>query len=142
MQAWLIWLIIAAALAGAEALSLDLVLIMLAGGAGGGAVAAAFGAPPVVQVLVAIVLSAALLVGVRPIAKRHLTTPISVDNSAALVGKKALVLEQVTEHGGLVKLNGGQWTARAFDHGQAIAAGTTVTVVEINGATAVVWEGP
>jgi membrane protein implicated in regulation of membrane protease activity len=142
MPAWVIWLIVAALLAGGEAVSLDLVLIMLAGGAVGGGVAAALGAPPAVQVIVAIVVSIGLLLGVRPIAKRHLTAPGSVDNTAALVGKPALVLEQVTAHTGLVKLNGGQWTARAYDRTQQIAAGTTVTVVEISGATAVVWDGP
>ena len=142
MQDWLIWLIVAGVLAGAEALSLDLVLIMLAGGAAAGGAAAALGAPPAIQVLVAIVASAGLLVGVRPVARRHLTAPSSIDNAAALVGKKALVLEQVSEHGGLVKLNGGQWTARSYDHTQSIAAGSTVTVVEISGATAVVWDGP
>jgi membrane protein implicated in regulation of membrane protease activity len=142
MDAWLIWLIVAGVLAGAEALSLDLVLIMLAGGAAGAAAAAGLGAPPVVQVVVAIAVSAGLLVGVRPVTKRHLTAPSHIDNSAALVGKEALVLEQVTAHSGLVKLNGGQWSARAYDRTQLIAAGATVTVVEIKGATAVVWDGP
>ena len=142
MQAWLIWLVIAGVLAGAEALSLALVLIMLAGGAAGAAVAAVLGASPAIQVIVAIVVSAGLLVGVRPVAKQHLTSPSSVDNSAALIGKEALVLEQVSAHGGLVKLNGGQWSARSFDQRQLIAAGSTVTVVEISGATAVVWDGP
>lgn len=142
MEAWLIWLIIAVVLAGAEVLSLDLVLIMLAGGAVGGSLAAALGAPPAVQAIVAIGVSVGLLAGVRPLAKRHLTAPSSVDNTAALVGKEALVLEQVTAHSGLVRLNGGQWTARSFERGQLIAAGSTVTVVEIRGATAVVWDGP
>jgi membrane protein implicated in regulation of membrane protease activity len=50
MHAWLIWIIVAAGLAGAEMLSLDFVLIMLAGGAAAGAVAAGVGVPPAVQV--------------------------------------------------------------------------------------------
>ena len=45
MPAWLIWLIAAGVLAGAEALSADLVLVMLAGGAVGGSVAALIGLP-------------------------------------------------------------------------------------------------
>jgi len=139
MPAWGIWLIAAGALAGAETLSLDLVLIMLAGGAAGGGVAAALGAPAALQVIVAAVVSLGLLLGVRPIARRHLMVPRSVDNSAALVGQTAIVLEPVTDQAGLVKLNGGQWTARAYDRHQQIAAGTSVTVMEIKGATAVVW---
>ncbi|MDQ6937135.1 MAG: NfeD family protein [Actinomycetota bacterium] len=142
VDAWLVWLIIAGVLAGAEIVSIDLVLIMLAGGAAAASAAAAMGAPASVQVLVAIVVSTGLLVGVRPVAKRHLTAPSSIDNSAALVGRQAVVLEAVSAHGGMVKLNGGQWSARAFDQRQLIAAGATVTVMEINGATAVVWDGP
>lgn len=142
MPAWLIWIIIAAALAGAEVVSLDLVLIMFAGGAAAAAISAPF-APPAVQVAVALVASAALLGTVRPVAKRHLTSgPDHATGSAALVGKNAVVLEQVDQHGGYVRLNGGRWSARSFDRHQVIEVGQTVAVIEIDGATAVVWDGP
>lgn len=140
MPAWLIWLIIAAVLAGAEMASLDLVLIMLAGGGAAAAAVAPF-APPAVQVAVAVAASAALLVTARPVAKRHLTAgPDHVTGAAALVGKQAVVLEQVDAHGGYVRLNGGRWSARAYDQRQVIAAGELVSVMEIDGATAVVYE--
>lgn len=142
MPAWLIWLIVAAALVGAEALSLDLVLIMLGGGAAAAAVTSTF-APPLVQVIVGIAVACGLLVGVRPIAQRHLNAhPSTATGTAALVGKSAVVLERVDARGGLVQLNGGRWTARSFDQYQIIAAGSTVSVMEIDGATAVVWGGP
>ncbi len=142
MPAWLLWLIIAAVLTGAEALSLDLVLVMLAGGAAAAALVAPF-APPVVQVAVAIGVGTGLLLGVRPVAQRHLNAhPDTATGSAALVGKSAVVLERVDFRGGLVRLNGGQWSARSFDQHQVIAAGSTVSVMEIDGATAVVWGGP
>lgn len=139
MHAWLIWLIIAAVLAGAEALSLDLVLIMLAGGAGGGAVAAGLDAPGPVQVLVAIAVALGLLLGVRPVARRHLLGHEHLTGSAALVGKSAMVLSRVDAHDGRIRLNGGEWSARCFDDAQVIEAGTTVQVMQISGATAVVW---
>ncbi|MGI8881349.1 MAG: NfeD family protein [Jatrophihabitans sp.] len=143
MPAWLIWLIAAGALAGAEALSADLVLIMLAGGALGGGGAALIGLPPAVQVIVAIVVGLALLLGVRPTAKRHLMAHQAAPmNTAALVGKKAVVMQRVDAQGGRVRLNGGEWSARSFDARQVIEAGTTVDVMEISGATAVVWDGP
>ncbi len=142
MSAWLLWVIIAGALAAAEVLSLDLVLIMLAGGAVGGAVVGAVGAPTEVQILVAIAVGVGLLVGVRPIAKRNLTSHQNiVTGTAALVGKSAIVLEQVDARGGRVKLNGAEWSARSYDHIQVLKAGTTVQVVEISGATALVWTG-
>jgi membrane protein implicated in regulation of membrane protease activity len=140
MHAWLVWLIIAAVLAGAEALSLDLVLIMLAGGALAGSVTAAAGLPPVVQVAVAIAGAAALLGAVRPVAQRHLAVRGHLTGTEALVGKEAIVLSRVDASGGRVRLNGSEWSARSSDHRQVIEAGTTVQVIEISGATAIVWD--
>ncbi len=137
----MIWLIVAAALAGAEALSLDLVLIMLAGGAVAGSATAVAGLPPAVQVAVAIAGALALLLVVRPIARRHLSgTGTTLSGTEALVGSHAIVLSRVDAQDGRVRLNGGEWSARAFDHTQVIEVGTAVEVMQISGATAVVWD--
>jgi membrane protein implicated in regulation of membrane protease activity len=136
----LAWLIAAGVLAGAETLSLDLVLIMCAGGAGAGAIAAGVHAPPTVQVIVAIAVAVGLLAFVRPVARRHLSgVGTHPTGTAALVGKNAIVLSKVDAHTGLIRLNGQEWTARAFDTTQTVPAGETVEVVEISGATALVW---
>jgi membrane protein implicated in regulation of membrane protease activity len=140
---WLIWIIAAAVLAGAEALSLDLVLIMLAGGALVGGAAAAIGLPPLVQVLLAAIASTVLIVGVRPTAQRHLTGHgTTATNTAALIGKEAVVLTPVDFRNGLVRLNGGDWSARSAERHHSFGVGDTVQVVAIDGATAVVWYGP
>ena len=136
-------MIAAAVLAGAETLSLDLVLIMCAGGAAGGAVTAALGGGAILQVVVAIVVSAVLLGFVRPIAKRHLVgIGTHQTGSAALVGKQAVVLSAVDAHDGRVRLNGAEWSARSYDQTQTLPVGETVRVMEIDGATAVVWKEP
>ncbi|MDR1999037.1 MAG: NfeD family protein [Frankiaceae bacterium] len=141
MPAWLIWIIVAAGLAAAETLSLDLVLIMLAGGAGAGALAAGLGAPVAVQALVAAAATLLLLGGARPVVKRHLSGRGEVAMGVqALVGKPAKALTDVDAEGGRVQLNGGEWSARAFDPTQRICAGASVRVMEISGATAIVWE--
>jgi len=132
-----------AVLAGAETLSLDLVLIMCAGGAAGGAVTAALGGGAILQIVVAIVVSALLLGFVRPIAKRHLVgIGTHQTGSAALVGKQAVVLRAVDAHDGRVRLNGAEWSARSYDQTQTLPVGETVRVMEIDGATAVVWKEP
>ena len=142
MPAWLIWLIAAGVLAGAEALSADLVLVMLAGGAVGGSVAALIGLPVALQAIVAILVGLGLLLGVRPVARRHLMSHGEhPTNVAALIGKKAVVLQSVDANGGRVRLNGAEWSARSLDGRRVIAVGETVEVVEISGATAVVWDG-
>jgi membrane protein implicated in regulation of membrane protease activity len=140
MREWLVWLLVGLGLAVAELLSLDLVLIMLAPGAFAAAAAAALGGPLLLQgVLFAIVSGLALFL-VRPVARAHLErgAPL-VTGVAALVGKEAMVLEQVGTESGLVKLDGEEWTARPFQDGQIIEPGATVEVITIQGATALVW---
>jgi membrane protein implicated in regulation of membrane protease activity len=143
MPSWLIWLLAGVALTVAEMLSLDLILVMLAGGALAAAASAAVGAPLLLQGLVFALVSALGLVLVRPIARRHLQSgPGLVSGIAALEGKQALVLEQVGPHAGLVKIDGEHWTARPFEDGQVIDPGTSVEVMKIQGATALVWRRP
>jgi membrane protein implicated in regulation of membrane protease activity len=83
------------------------------------------------------------LVVVRPIARSHLRTPPEIrTGTAALIGKRAIVLERIAndEGVGCVKIDGEVWTARAFDDDQVIERGTRVHVMEIKGATALVAE--
>jgi membrane protein implicated in regulation of membrane protease activity len=139
MPDWVIWLIAAGVLAAAEATSLTFVLVMFAGGALAGAVTAAVGGPLLLQCIVAIVATVALLGGVQPIARKHLTPGTgTATGSDALVGQQAVVLSEVDAHDGRVRLNGGEWSARAFDERQVLPAGTVVRVMKITGATAVV----
>ena len=92
------------------------------------------------QVLAFAVTAAVGLLIVRPIARRQMThTPLVREGSYALVGKKAVVLEEVTDTGGLIKLSGEVWSARTFDENQVIPPGTLVDVMEIEGATAIVY---
>jgi membrane protein implicated in regulation of membrane protease activity len=143
MPAWLVWLIIAAVFAGGEAMSGTFVLLMMSGGAVGGAVTAALGGPLLIQVIVALVVTVGLVWLVRPVAVRHLNPgPAAVTGSDALVGRDAVVLHQVTRDGGRVRLNGAEWSARAKDPAQELPAGTRVSVIAIDGATAVVWKDP
>lgn len=143
MPAWLVWLIIAGVFAGGEALTGTFVLLMMSGGAVGGAVAAAIGGPLLAQVIVAVVVTLGLVWLVRPVAIRHLNPgPAAITGSDALVGREAVVLQQVTRDGGRVRLNGSEWSARAKDPRQELPAGTRVEVIAIDGATAVVWKDP
>jgi membrane protein implicated in regulation of membrane protease activity len=143
MPAWLIWLILAGAFTAGELASLSLVLVMAAGGALAGALSAAVGAPLFAQVLVALAGSLLLLWLVRPVALRHLhPDPAISTGTDALLGRDAVVLAEVTKDGGRVRLNGAEWSARTMDPRQELHAGTTVTVVAIDGATAVVWQDP
>jgi membrane protein implicated in regulation of membrane protease activity len=143
MPAWLVWLIVAGVFAGGEALTGTFVLLMMSGGAIGGVVTAALGGPLLAQVMVAVVVTLGLVWLVRPVAIRHLNPgPAAITGSDALVGREAVVLQHVTRDGGRVRLNGAEWSARAQDPRQELPAGTRVSVIAIDGATAVVWKDP
>jgi membrane protein implicated in regulation of membrane protease activity len=143
MPAWLIWLIASGAFAAAEATSMSLVLLMVAGGAAAAAVTAALGGAVLIQFIVAIAGTLILLGAVRPIAVRHLNPgPAAITGTEALIGREAVVLSSVTRHDGRVRLNGAEWSARSMDPKQDLPAGTVVTVLAIDGATAVVWHDP
>ncbi len=138
---WVAWLGLAVVLGIVEVTTLDLVFAMLAVGALAGAVTGLATDSLLLQVLVALVVSVAMLFVARPIALRHLRTPMAIRTGTdALVGERGLVLESVDADGGRVKLKGEVWSARSFDPGHAIAAGQYVEVVQIDGATAIVYE--
>ena len=140
MAAWLVWLILGAVCAVAEVLTLTLFLGMIAAGAVAAAIVAAIGSPAAVQGLVFAGVSAALIVAVRPIARRHLTeAPRFRTGSAALVGRTAVVVAPIAADRGQIKIGGEIWTARPYDGRQAIPAGAVVDVLEIEGATALVY---
>lgn len=141
---WSLWGGFAIIMGIIETTTLDLIFLMLAGGAAAGAFAAIIGAPVLLQALAAIGVSAALLGVVRPIAKRHMHQPVtSRTGVAALIGRRAVVTERVDGANGRVKLAGEIWTARSYD-GSVIDVGAPVDVVEIQGATALVFsaDGP
>ena len=136
MEDWVYWMIAAGALAVGEIFSLSFFLGPIAVAA---AVAALIGVGVAIQILVFTIASAASLLVLRPIARRHLRTPAQLrTGTAALVGEHAVVLERVDRDGGQIKLAGEIWTARAFDEDEVLEAGARVQVMQIQGATALV----
>jgi membrane protein implicated in regulation of membrane protease activity len=138
---WSAWLGVAFIFGIVETTTLDLVFLMLAGGAASGAIAAVAGANLLIQSLAAIAVSVGLLGVVRPVAKRHLHTPMKArTGAAALIGRRGVVLQRVGPQGGRIKLAGEIWTARCFDGESVIEPGSNVDVIEIQGATALVFD--
>ncbi|WP_084964497.1 NfeD family protein [Thermoactinospora rubra] len=140
MDEWVIWIVLAVVLGIAEIFTLTAALGLLGGAALLTAAAAAIGLPIPLQLLVFALSSAAGLVVVRPIAMRHIRQPpIQRFGVEALVGKPAYVVREVTAHDGRVRIGGEEWSARAYDETLVIPPGTTVDVIEIEGATALVY---
>jgi membrane protein implicated in regulation of membrane protease activity len=142
VPAWLLWLIAAGLFGVGEMVSLDLVLLMFAGGALGGMGVALLGGTVPFQLLAFIGVAGLLLFVVRPVAKRHLTegTPLQLDGVDTLVGKTARVTRDIDSSGGRILLGADEWTARSQHGGETFAVGSTVRIMQVDGATAVVGD--
>lgn len=140
MPAWLLWLIAAAGLGVAELVTLDLVLLMFAGAALVAVLVALVGAPVVLQLLAFAAAGAALLVLVRPVARKHLQANAIErrDGVEVFVGRIGTVTESVDDRSGRIRIGGDEWTAVTRTPSERFAVGAQVRVMAIEGATAVV----
>jgi membrane protein implicated in regulation of membrane protease activity len=140
-----IWIIVAVLLGVAELFTGTLVLAMVAGGAALAGVAAALGAPFWLQAVLFGVGSVASVWGLRPFLRQALESDRSDDRprtfgTRAIEGADARVVETVDLSGGLVEIAGDNWTAYPLEPDQVLEPGDSVTVVEIKGATVIVWK--
>jgi membrane protein implicated in regulation of membrane protease activity len=140
MVAWIVWLIVAAVLGVAELVTFTFALGIIAVGACVAAAVAAVHLGLPFQLLAFVIAAAAGLGFVLPVARRHVRQPpLLKTGPAALVGRPARVMEEVTGFSGRVRIGGEEWSARAYDETQVIPVGHTVDVMQIEGATALVY---
>jgi membrane protein implicated in regulation of membrane protease activity len=143
MTGWVLWVVIAGAFGVGEMMTTSFFLAPFAVGAALAAIVDAAGAGGTVSAVVFVLISVLTLTLLRPVARRHIRQgPQIRTGSAALVGKRATVLERIANNEGVgcVRIDGEVWTARAFDDDHVIAEGVQVEVVGIKGATALVME--
>jgi membrane protein implicated in regulation of membrane protease activity len=135
-----VWVVIAVVLAIGEVLTPGLFFLgPVALAAGAAALASLLGAGTAGSVIVFIVGSLLALALLRPVARRHIRMPaISRTGTDALVGRRALVTRRVDALGGRVRIGGEEWSARAYLDGEEFLEGSTVDVIQIEGATALV----
>jgi membrane protein implicated in regulation of membrane protease activity len=140
-MSWIVWLIVAAVLGVAELVTMTFAFGLIAVAAVVAAVVGVFHLGLTIQLAAFVAAAGAGLVFVRPIAIRHLKQPPALRTGvAALVGRSAIVLEEVNEHSGRVRIDGEEWTSRPYlDETLVIPVGTRVDVMQIKGATALVY---
>src|ERR1700753_1844521 len=140
MVALIIWLALAVVLGAAELMTVTLTLGLIAVAAVAAAVTGAVGLPVPGQILTFVVVSGAGLGLVRPIAKRHLRQPPPLrTGTAALVRRTALVLHETNRHTGRRRIGREAGASRSYDETLVIPAGAVVDVIQIEGATALVY---
>jgi membrane protein implicated in regulation of membrane protease activity len=139
-MSWIVWLIVAVVLGVFELMTTTLALGIIALAAVVGAVVGAFHLDLPIQVAAFVAASAAGLAFIRPVAMRHIKQPpLLRTGPAALVGRAAIVTEEVTGHTGRIKIGGEEWTSRAYDDTLVIPVGHKVDIMQIEGATALVY---
>jgi membrane protein implicated in regulation of membrane protease activity len=103
------------------------------------AVLAALGVPFVLQIVVFIPLTLALLSLVRPrtLALLHGSAPRrQISTHSRMVDRAAFVEQDVTDDAGMVRLGTGEfWTARAYPPGMTIPKGSSVRIMFVEGLT-------
>ncbi len=129
------WLAAAVFFGVVEAATVCLVSIWFIGGSIAAFIAALFGASILVQTIIFIVASGALLLLMRPLLRKHLMPKHTATNADRLIGQEALVTEEVNNltETGAIKINGVLWTAKS-QSGEIIPVGTLVKVLRIEGA--------
>lgn len=130
-----IWLAALIVFAIAEAATTALVSIWFIGGSLAALIAALCGAELWLQILLFILVSAAMLLCLRPLARKYLTPKRTPTNADRNIGKNAVVTETIEPllGKGAVKIGGVEWSAKSVD-GAVIAAGSIVRIVGIEGA--------
>jgi membrane protein implicated in regulation of membrane protease activity len=138
-----LWVVLAIALAIAEAFTATLLVIMFAAGAFAAAGAAALGAPVLLQAIVFAIVSGLSVGAVRPIIIKHARSALESGDMPfgveAMEGSHGLVLEEVDADRGMIKIDGEMWQARSFDGAEKYLPGERVRVIKVRGATAIVW---
>ena len=134
-----VWILVLIAAVAVEALTADFVAIWFFPAALIALVLAFFPVPPIVQVLIFLLVGAALVIATRPLCRRLFEGKKEKTNAEALVGKICRVTEEINdiEETGEVKIGGLCWSARTED-GRVIPVGEEVTVVAISGVKLIV----
>lgn len=134
----LLWILILVSCTVIEICTVALVSIWFAAAAGVALIALALGAGTAVQVAVFIVSSAVLMVICKKIWDTKLKDNKIPTNLDRYIGKEFTVCETIDALAGkgAVSISGQIWTARNINEKEIVEAGSTVTLVKIEGSLA------
>ena len=130
----ILWLALMILFLIAEAATVTMISLWFAAGSLAALIVSLLGGTWGLQVIVALVVSAALLASLRPIVKKHFTPKLTKTNVDAIVDSQGYVTAPIDNLSatGTVKLGAMEWTARSTN-GSVIPAGTLVKVDRIEG---------
>lgn len=138
----LIWFLIAVIFIAVEAFTPSFFLIWFGIGSFVAAILALIGINEVIQIVIFILISMITMAFARPLVKNFIYKGKGPEKSNiySIIGTKAIVLKEVTELKGKVKVlsTGETWSAYTREHFQPIKEDVQVVVEEVDGAKLVV----
>jgi membrane protein implicated in regulation of membrane protease activity len=127
-----IWLALAVLFLVVEACTVSLVSIWFSVGALAAVVTNLLGGALWLQLLLFLVVSAALLACLRPLFRKFIKPKMVATNADSVIGTTGFVTEEISQQSGQVKLGGMYWSARSTT-GEKISTGCEITVDKIEG---------
>ena len=138
----IMWLILLACFLVVEAITVGLTTIWFAGGALVAAIASGLGAGILIQWVLFLIVSLALLIFTRPMAVRYMNKGVPKTNVNSLIGERAVVIQKINnlEQTGQVRINDIEWMARTSSDEVTIPEHAIVTIEDVPGVKLIVKE--
>ena len=138
----IMWLILLACFLVVEAITVGLTTIWFAGGALVAAIASGLGAGILIQWVLFLIVSLALLIFTRPMAVRYMNKGVPKTNVNSLIGERAVVIQKINnlEQTGQVRINDIEWMARTSSDEVTIPEHAIVTIEDVQGVILIVKE--
>ena len=131
---WVLWVAAVVFFGIVEAATVNMVSLWFVGGALAALIAQLLGGPVWLQVVLFFVVSAGLLMALRPFVKKFVAPNRTPTNADMVIGREAYLTEAVDNirSTGALKLDGKEWTVRSTDE-SVLPEGTLVKIVRIEG---------
>lgn len=138
----MVWLAVMIVLIVIEIITVGLTTIWFAGGALAAMFVSALGGGMILQIIVFLIVSFGLLIFTRPFAIKYIKKNRVKTNYEGIIGKVVRITQDVDNINGTgcAVVNGQEWTVRALDDENKIAAGSLAKVVNISGVKLIVEE--
>lgn len=136
----LMWLVLVIIFIVIELITVGLTSIWFAAGSLPAMFVAVYGGSLLLQILVFIVVSVALLVVTRPFARKFINARMQKTNADQLVGQEIQISERVSnrDQTGMAVVHGQEWMVRTADDEETIEAGQAAKILRISGVKLIV----
>ena len=135
---WQVWLIIAGLFFIGEIITVGFLVFWFGVAALISMIVSLFTSNIIIQTTTFVISSTILLFITKPFVKKFVDIKPTKTNAFSIIGKKALVIKEITPHSiGQIKINGEVWSAES-ENDEIISEGSDVEIILIKGVKAIV----